>query len=245
MAHPGPFNNAAPEMLSVKLLDVTFHGKASHASAFPWKGINALDAAVHAYTGVSHMRQQIRPQARIHGIITKGGAKANIIPELTSMEYILREETDAQLEVIESKVDQAMHAAALATGCTVDLKWKMAYQNMMNNQPLVSAYERHISKVQPDWEAKKGGQGIRGSTDMGNVSHVVPSIHPIYWIGNTINHSAPFTDTAGSEEAQEPTLNQGKALAMTCIEVMMDGDLLKKVKDDFRKQKEIEKELST
>ena len=134
MSHPTSFNNATPQMLAIKLLNITYHGKAAHAAAFPWKGVNALDAVIHAYSGISNLRQQIPPTARIHGIITNGGAKANIIPEVASMQYILREDTKASLQTLCARAECVFRAAAQATGCSVDLDWEgKPFDHMINN----------------------------------------------------------------------------------------------------------------
>ncbi|XP_012934866.2 peptidase M20 domain-containing protein 2-like [Aplysia californica] len=239
MAHPAPFNIDDPTTLAVKFVEVTYHGKAAHSSVSPWQGINALDAAVHAYTGISHLRQQIRPSGRVHGIITKGGTKSNIVPDLCKMEYTIREDTLANLDLLCDKVVGCLQAAALATGCTVEVEWEAKpYADMRNNETLVSVYQRHIERLEPGRQAHKGEkEAFKGSTDMGNVSHEVPSIHPFYYVGNELNHTNEFTALAGSEGAQLFTLNQGKAMSMTCIEMMMDKTLLQRAASDFQSTK--------
>lgn len=116
MAHPKSFSCVYPTCLAMQDVKVTFHGLSSHAAAFPWEGINALDAAVMAYSSLSVLRQQLRPTWRLHGIITNGGAKPNIIPDKTSMEYFVRAPTERELNELREKVHKCFESAAQATG---------------------------------------------------------------------------------------------------------------------------------
>ena len=104
MVHPSKSNIIYPNVLSIERWKINYKGKAAHAAAFPWEGVNALDAAVNAYTAVSHMRQQLKPSWRVHGIITDGGVKANIIPECSQLSYMLRAPNNKQLEELKRKM---------------------------------------------------------------------------------------------------------------------------------------------
>jgi len=116
MAHPKPFNCVYPTCLAMQDVRVLFHGVSSHASAFPWEGINALDAAVMAYNALSVLRQQLKPSWRLHGVITDGGAKPNIIPEKASLAYYVRAPTEKELDTLREKVHRCFESAAQATG---------------------------------------------------------------------------------------------------------------------------------
>ena len=116
MVHPAPKDLLKPVVLAFKGVTVTYKGHAAHAAAFPWEGINALDAAVMAYTNISVLRQQMKPTWRVHGIITEGGVKPNIIPDRAQLEYYIRAPTDEELAVLKEKVTSCFEAAASATG---------------------------------------------------------------------------------------------------------------------------------
>ncbi|XP_025099822.1 peptidase M20 domain-containing protein 2-like [Pomacea canaliculata] len=235
MVHPSPFNMSRFPCMPASLVSVKYRGRASHAAAFPWEGVNALDAAVMCYQGISNMRQQFKPSWRVNVIIKNGGAKANIIPDFAELELIIRAETDADLKVLKDKLYNNFHAAASATGCSVEIiPEAVQYSAMVINSSLIKAYEANAADLDIQFEPVRADVP-RGSTDMGNVSHVVPSIHPMYSVGrNALNHTREFTEASGDIAAQPNTLNQGKALAMTAIDVFTSPGLLQAIKDDFR-----------
>ena len=232
MVHPGPKDIIEPVYDAVIEICVTYTGKASHAAAFPWEGLNALDAAVMAYTSLSLLRQQLSPRCQLHGVITEGGIKPEIIPERTKLEYFLRAPTTGELMKLKERVLPCFMAASKATGCEVNIDESSICDNLVINSVLLDRYRINI-----------GTLGIRefhkplvkmGSTDMGNVSHVVPAIHPEYRIGSGQNyHTHEFTSVTNALESHDITLLASKALAYTCIDVMTDANLLKKVKEQF------------
>lgn len=238
MAHPSPVNRYAYNSLAIERVIVKFVGKASHASMFPWDGVNALDAAVLCYQNVSCMRQQLKPSWRVHGIIKHGGVKANIIPEFTELVFYARTPTKEELQVLMTKLEQCFHSAASATGCTVKISTAgTPYLNHINNKVLSDLYFDNARAVGIDFDkyGVKPGQTVpAGSTDMGNVSHVVPSIHPTFYIGTDVaSHTRAFALAAGDPNAQKYTLSVGKAMAMTAIDVFTKPKLLQKIKQDF------------
>lgn len=241
MAHPAPFNLDAFHSLAIEQVNVKYHGKAAHASAFPWNGVNALDAAVLCYQNVSCMRQQMKPAWRTHGIIKNGGAKPNIIPDLTELEFYARTPTRKELDELKNKLDQCFNSAAAATGCTVDVKWEgKPYYDMRNNKTTSDLFLKHAKSLGVDFDvhgtAHFGGNVPRGSTDMGNVSYHVPSIHPMFYIGSeAMNHTKEFTEASGDEKAQPYTLAVAKAVATTAIDLMFNPDLLNKAKEEFKR----------
>ncbi|XP_022291117.2 xaa-Arg dipeptidase-like [Crassostrea virginica] len=235
MSHPAPVDMLDMGFNAVNRVKITFKGRSSHAAAFPWEGVNALDAAVNAYQSVSNLRQQMKPTWRVHGIISKGGIKPNIIPDETELEYYIRAPTIKELDVLTEKVLNCFHSAAQATGCTVDIKFaENKFMDLIHNKTLLKTYEDNIKTFGhynrfPESEFPAGG-----STDMGNVSYVVPSIHPMFYIGSdAFNHSKEFTKATGDPTAQPYTLTQGKSLAMTAIDVLSKPELLQKIKEDF------------
>uniref|UniRef100_A0A3B4ZZ06 Peptidase M20 domain-containing protein 2 n=1 Tax=Stegastes partitus TaxID=144197 RepID=A0A3B4ZZ06_9TELE len=220
---------------------IHYHGKASHASAYPWEGINALDAAVLCYNNLSALRQQMKPDWRVHGIIKHGGVKPNIIPAYTELEYYLRTPSRAELPVLKDKAQKCFRSAALATGCEVRITTRKEnkFDNMLRNVTLEELYERNGKALGMDFTTDEDVlKNESGSTDFGNVSFVVPGIHPYFFIGsNALNHTEEYTVAAGDDKAQFFTLRTAKALAMTALDVLLHPELLQKVKQEFAEAK--------
>ena len=241
MVHPFPNNVVQPDMICSAQLDITYTGKAAHAAAFPWEGVNALDAAVLAYTSISALRQQMKPTWRVHGIITNGGAKPNIIPEKSSMLYDIRAPTEPELRVFIEKIVSCFESAAVATGCHVKVEPSESpiYMNVRHNLTLSELYLENIRALGVMGIQMIDDTSITASTDMGNVSHKVPSIHPSYAIGSgEVNHTREFTAVANTQEAHSATLTAAKAMAHTCIDVLArstDG-LLEEIRKNFEKK---------
>ena len=234
MVHPAPYSSTNPLFNGRTQLEVTYTGKAAHAAAFPWEGVNALDAAVMAYTSISVLRQQMKPSWSVHGVITNGGAKPNIIPEKASMEYYVRAPTKSEMYAFTKKVCACFEAAASATGCQVDIKENSSHFDMKSNNSLAKSYHAN-------YQALGGCKMIEecremGSTDMGNVSYAVPSIHPMYKIGSgEVYHTREFTTVTNTPEAHAETLVAAKAMAHTCIDVLTTDGLLEEIKKEFVK----------
>jgi amidohydrolase len=234
MAHPAPVDIADAPMFGVAHVDVEYHGKAVHASVFPEQGINALDAIVTAYQAIAQLRQHIRRDARLHGIITHGGDAANIVPERTKATFYVRSLKPWYLEELKKRVQACFEAGALASGCTMTVDWHedAEYAPMKNNRTMSDAYRRNGEAL--------GKQFIElrdistGSSDMGNVSQVVPSIHPNFGVGApAFTHSPEFTAVAATDSAHAAMVQTAKALALTAIDLALDGDLLRRAKAEF------------
>ncbi|XP_070843426.1 peptidase M20 domain-containing protein 2-like [Chaetodon trifascialis] len=240
MAHP--LQDDAPYLPLVAEHDVTikYHGKASHASAYPWEGINALDAAVLCYNNLSVLRQQMKPEWRVHGIIKHGGVKPNIIPAYTELEYYLRTPSRAELLVLKEKAEMCFRSAAVATGCEVEVEYaKNAFDNILRNTTLEDLYEINGKALGMEFTTDEEVlKNASGSTDFGNVSFVVPGIHPYFYIGSkALNHTEEYTVASGDDRAQFFTLRTAKALAMTALDVLLRPELLQKVKLEFTEAK--------
>ncbi|XP_072545309.1 peptidase M20 domain-containing protein 2-like [Salminus brasiliensis] len=233
MAHPSQEDKSFSPCISITDCTVKYHGKASHAAAYPWEGVNALDAAVLAYSNLSVLRQQLKPDCRLHGIITHGGTKPNIIPDYTEMWYYIRTPLLKDLSDLRAKVEACFNSAALATGCQVEIIFaNRAYSNILQNLTLEKLYEENGRSV--GIQFNDDSSNFSGSTDFGNVSFVVPGIHPFFYIGTeALNHTPEYAEAAGSEKAQEYTLRTAKALAMTAADVLLDPALLKQVNEEF------------
>ncbi|NWI18243.1 P20D2 protein, partial [Crypturellus soui] len=240
MAHPSQENAAYLPDVAEHDVTVKYYGKASHAAAYPWEGLNALDAAVLAYNNLSVLRQQMKPTWRVHGIIKNGGVKPNIIPSYTEMEYYLRAPSVKDLSLLTEKVENCFKAAAVATGCKVEIKGsEHDYYNVLPNKSLEKVYKENGKKLGIEFISDDLIlNGLSGSTDFGNVTFVVPGLHPYFYIGSdALNHTEQYTEAAGSQNAQFYALRTAKALAMTALDVIFKPDLLEEVRQDFRRMK--------
>ncbi|KAL8186249.1 UNVERIFIED_CONTAM: hypothetical protein K2H54_066613 [Gekko kuhli] len=170
------------------------------------------------------------------GIIKNGGVKPNIIPSYAELEFYLRAPSLRELSVLTEKAENCFKAAALATGCEVELQGGANdYYNVLPNKSLEKAYIDNGKKLGMEFILDDNLNGLSGSTDFGNVTFVVPGIHPYFYIGSdALNHTEQYTAAAGSEEAQFYALRTAKALAMTALDVIFKPDLLEKVREDFR-----------
>ncbi|NXE32480.1 P20D2 protein, partial [Ptilorrhoa leucosticta] len=245
MAHPSQENAAYLPDVAEHDVTVKYYGKASHAAAYPWEGVNALDAAVLAYNNLSVLRQQMKPTWRVHGVIKNGGVKPNIIPSYTELEFYLRAPSRKELSVLTEKVENCFKSAALATGCKVEIKGgENDYYNVLPNKSLQKIYKENGKKLGIDFISEDAIlNGLSGSTDFGNVTFVVPGLHPYFYIGSdALNHTEQYTEAAGSQTAQFYALRTAKALAMTALDVIFKPGLLEEVREDFREVKLKEEE---
>ncbi|GMQ94619.1 MAG: M20 family metallopeptidase [Acidimicrobiia bacterium] len=228
MIHPATKDLVDPEFLAVAHIDVEFFGHETHASGAPDLGINALDAAVQAYVNVSTLRQQLKDSDRVHGIITHGGAAPNIIPAYTAMSWYIRAATDERLDELYPKVIQCFEAAALATGCSVEIKeMGHRYKDMISNSVLVGLYQENSERAGRKMNRVADlPRETSGSTDMGNVSHEVPSIHPVLDLHcyPIVNHQKEFASHTLSDDGERAIADGALAMAWTIID-LAEGDL--------------------
>ncbi len=238
MVHPTRDNLVAGgSTLAHYRLVVEYHGKSSHAAGSPHEGKNALDAFVLAYNSISALRQQILPTDRIHGIIIDGGKAPNIIPDYTRSEWSFRSTSRERLEELKKQVVSCFEAAATASGTKLEITWTCDYYNLVSNQVLNKVFAKAAdSRLDMHIPVPEDVTKIEfpGSTDQGNVSWVVPSIHPWYKIGGSINnHNAGFTAQAGTDLAYQETIKQAKLLAITATAYLTDGKLAAEVREEF------------
>jgi amidohydrolase len=234
--HPHNRTEMVKLALGMRELRVEYFGKASHAAASPERGVNALDAVVLAYTGISTLRQQVRSDARIHGIITHGGQAPNIIPEYAAARFFVRALDLPYLEELTGRVVACFEAAARATGCRVTIAPAgKDYHPYKPVHALAELFQRNLESL---GEAVDQGPVDRelGSTDVGNVSQVVPTIQPMLQISprEVTCHMAAFAEAAASEVGQRAMLVAAKALAMTGVDLLADPAALARVAAEFR-----------
>jgi amidohydrolase len=237
MIHPSNLDLITMPCIAICDVEAVFHGRASHASAMPHRGLNALDAVVSAYQSIAQLRQHIRGTDRIHGIITDGGLAPNIVPERAACRFYVRALNGQELADLKPRVQACFEAGALATGCRLETKWgESDYLDLKTNWPLAEAYECNATPLgRQFFPLKELPPGYAGSTDMGNVSHRVPSIHPCLGVApmNVIIHNAEFARHAVSEKGDQAVIDGAKSMAMTALDLMGDAGLLSRVKADF------------
>jgi amidohydrolase len=236
MVHPAGADLSAMNAIAIQQVWVEYHGQAAHAAAFPHRGRNALDAAVLGYVNVAALRQHIRPNERVHGIFTSAGDKPNIVPNFAAAQWYVRSPTMRTLEPLKERVLTCLTAGTAAAGCTMDHTWKdPAYADMVDNAPMVELYRANAGRVGRTLLDPGAAPAVVGSTDMGNVSYLVPSIHPMIKVApaNVSIHSPEFTKYAASEDGDLAVLDGAKALAMTVVDLWLRPDVLQAAKDDF------------
>jgi amidohydrolase len=237
MVHPADADLIAMDCIALQELHVQFHGKAAHAAAAPWEGRNALDAAVLGYMNVAALRQHIRPTERVHGIITKGGDKANIVPSETAMEWIVRSGTIESLQPLKHRVLTSLESAATACACSVDHEWHgHTYAEMIDNGPMVAAYVKNSARVGRNVvDPAAVGRRVVGSTDMGNISYLVPSIHPMIKVApaHLSIHTPEFAEYTASADGDQAVIDGAKAMAMTVADLWLQPDLLARAQAEF------------
>ncbi len=226
MVHPGPVDDLEPPVLAAQTYEIRYEGREAHAAAYPELGINAADALVVAQTAIGLLRQHLRPTDRVHGIVTKGGDAPNIVPAHTAASYMARAETVEQLEETRAKLARCFEAGAIATGASVSIEARPPYAHMRHDPVLVAAYKRNADQLGRSFAPREGR--LRSfSTDMGNVSLEVPSIHPIIGIDSfpAVNHQPEFTAHCVSASADAAILDAAIAMAWTAIDAAADDEL--------------------
>lgn len=234
MFHPSSRNTVLMNSLAIEPLEFIFKGKAAHAAAAPHEGINALDACIGLFNAVNALRQHVRTDVRIHGIISEGGAAPNIVPDRAVARFYVRAATRRYLDEVLGRVRDCARGAALSAGAELDIQpFEVPNDNMRNNAPLAEAMAGNLRRLGVT-EIEDLGVPL-GSSDIGNVSQVVPAIHPTIAIGarSLVAHTPEFARAANSPEAHRGMILAAKALAMTGLDVLMDRDLLARIKADF------------
>jgi amidohydrolase len=237
MFHPGTETAITMDRsLAARGFEFYFHGRAAHAAGAPEEGINALDAVVQLYNAISMLRQQVRSDVRIHGIILSGGAAANIIPDYAAIRYRTRADDSEYLAEVVERVVACAEGAAKATGCRLEWKEYMpGYENTMPNRVLLELMTNNLRMlgINVSNERRKSG---RGSTDFGNVSRRVPGIEARLAITDQIDtpgHSIEFREAAGSDQGRQAMLWAAKGLAMTAVDLLTDPEHLKRARAAF------------
>lgn len=234
MIHPNNKTCESGSSLAIEAIQFDFFGKSSHAAASPEEGINALDAVILTFNGINAIRQHVTSDVRIHGIISEGGIAANIVPDKAVAKFYVRAKKKKYLKQLVEKIKNIAKGASLMTGARLEISnYESSFDDMNTNKNLSKAFNKNleilgITDINP-------GEDLSGSMDMGNVSYVVPSIHPMLGIGN-INLVLHTTETANftiSNEAHQALLIGATALAYTGYDVITDKNLLTEIKKEF------------
>jgi metal-dependent amidase/aminoacylase/carboxypeptidase family protein len=236
MVHPAGADLDSMQAIAIRQLWVRYHGRAAHAAAFPEHGRNALDAAVLGYMNVAALRQHIRPEERIHGIFTHAGDKPNVVPEFSAAEWYVRAADLRRLTPLCDRVAACLRAGADATGCGIEIDWRdPAYTDLVPNQEMIALYRTNAAALGRNVLDHREVPGVVGSTDMGNVSYLVPSIHPMIQVGppTAIIHTPEFATYAASPDADRAVLDGAKAMAMTIADLWLDPDVLPRVRSEY------------
>jgi amidohydrolase len=240
IVHPAAKFEKSGSSLAMEAIQFTFKGKTAHAAASPEKGINALDAVIQLFNGINALRQHVTTDVRIHGIITHGGEAPNIVPGYAKARFFIRAATRKTCSEVTERVKAIAQGAALATGAKLNV---IAFQNEVDNLLINKVFDELFVEsatllgLEIDTEVHKGS----GSTDAGNISQVVPTIHPHIKIGPStlVGHTKEFCDAAASREGDDALIIGAKALAVTALSLFTDKDKLQEIKDEFNRVKTI------
>lgn len=245
ITHPGITPDAALMSSSAyNGFKVEYFGKQAHAAAKPWDGINALDALITAYNGISVLRQQTQPGDIIQGMITNGGLRPNIIHAYASGTFVVRSETKARLAALKKRVLACFEAGATATGATLKITEGSSYDDHMPNRVLARSYRHAFNRLGgeiPTAELDYIVGRTQASTDQGNISYAMPSISPSFWIrsedknGEQLGgpHSPDFEKAARTEESHKLAKRAAKALAGVAVDIFTTPGLLGEAKKEF------------
>jgi len=248
MVHPSDRDDKGQDgSLAARGMVFEFHGKPAHAAGAPHLGVNALDAVVQTYNAISALRQHVRPDVRMHGIITHGGDAPNIVPKYAACRFRIRAADLKYLDELIERVLNCARAGALATGARLEHhEFAPTYENQLPNSVLAGLGKANFVALGRSMEPRPR-QGGRGSTDFGNVSRRVPGLCPYVQIAEpgVRAHTVEFEQAAASKRAHQMVLDSAKALAMTAIDLLSNPDLIDKAKNELAERLKNERESLT
>lgn len=238
MAHPYYTYEKSGQSLAMDAIQFEFFGKSAHAAASPHEGINALDAVLQLFNSINALRQQLRSDARIHGVITEGGKAANIIPDYAVAQFYVRSASRAYTDEAVRKVLACAEGAALQTGCTLKTSnYEYSYDELLTNETLSEVFNRNLHEAGIGEDEIQVGQD-HGSLDLGNVSTHCPTIHPFMKVIDEKHqlHTEQFRDLAMTDKALDAMVFTAKMLASTAYDVITEPGLLERIKAEFKQQ---------
>lgn len=234
MFHPGPQTVIRDKTLAIQALRFTFHGRSAHAGAAQEEGRNAVEAVIHTFNGINSLRGHLKKDVNIHGIITKGGEASNIIPDLAEAEFGVRASTLEELEHVLERVSLCAQGAAIMTGCTAEItRLGIAYADLIPNETILKLVEDNLEELSVPIDVREAPAAL-ASTDVGNLSHYIPSIQCMIGIGTPVlPHTAPFADACAGETGAAIALTAAKALAMTIADLLEHPKLVEQAKEEL------------
>lgn len=239
MVHPSGYTMTNRGSLASNRLKIEFTGKASHAAGSPEDGINALEAVILTFNNINALRLHLKPDARVHGIITHGGTAVNIIPDYAAAEFSVRARKQGYADEILQRVIHCAEGGAAATGARLQYTVAAGYADMVPNGVMARLFAENWRAIGVEVHEPRPNERI-GSTDMGNVSHALPAIHPYIAIApdGTPGHSIQFREAAISPEGHAGLLDAAKGMAMTTVDLLSDPELMQQVRQEFAKSAE-------
>ncbi|WP_246942526.1 M20 family metallopeptidase [Bacillus pinisoli] len=240
MVHPSDHYQKSGTSLAMDAIQFEFHGRAAHAAAAPYEGINALDAVIQTFNGINALRQHVKSDVRIHGIIPEGGQAANIVPDYAVAQFYVRASSRGYVNEVTEKVKACAQAAALATGARVEISnYELSYDDMITNKQLSDVFTENLVSLGVNPAEIMEQTGDSGSLDMGNVSQFVPAIHPYVQIATerTPAHTPAFQQAAMSDMGKEGMILGAKTMALTGLDILTKPEVLEKIKAEFRQNR--------
>ncbi len=237
MMHPRDTTYLDRGSLARTVFDIEFFGKSAHASSSPERGVNALDAMLQVFFSINAFRQQMPPNSRIHGVISHGGEAPNVIPDYTAARFLVRAKEQEHLEQLRQRFRAIVEAAALATGCRTEIHEGLSYQARVCNAALVETFGENLTALGITPEVPPADGGV-GSSDIGNVSRIVPTIHPYLQICDpgVGGHTPEFAQAAATERADELTATGATVLAWTAADVLLRPEVRQRLRESFKDQ---------
>jgi metal-dependent amidase/aminoacylase/carboxypeptidase family protein len=237
MIHPADRDLRWMSTLAIDQVRAVYAGRSTHAAAAPEQGRNALDAAVLGYVNVAALRQHIGDRERVHGVVVDGGERPNVVPARAETLWYVRSADLAGLEELSARVAACLEAGAAAAGVDVELSWLgPRYAEVDDNEALLEAFAANAAMLGRSLAVPEPGAEVIASTDMGNVSQVVPSIHPMLAVApeGVGIHTPGFARHAGSAEGDRAVLDGAKAMAMTVVDLWLRPEVMRAVTSSFR-----------
>lgn len=237
MFHAGGQTVINDILLAIAAYSFTFHGKPAHAGAYPEQGRSAVEAVVQMFNNVNGLRVTTKANTRIHGIIKQGGTVTNVIPDLAEAQFGIRAMTKAELDELVERVHNCAKAAALSTGCTVDIKEiGISYMDMISNEVLLQLAEKNLADMGERIDVRNAKEGL-GSSDVGNISHRIPAFQIMISIGTwAVPHTEQFAEACSGKMGAEVAMRAAKALAMTGMDLFNNPDLVHKAKEELKEK---------
>lgn len=240
MFHAGPKTVINDILLAIGAYSYTFHGIPAHAGACPEKGRSAVEAVVQMFNNVNGLRVTTKSDTRIHGIIKQGGVVTNVIPELTEAQFGIRAATKAELEELVERVNNCAKAAALSTGCTVEVKEiGISYMDMVSNEVMLQLVEENMKSLGERIDVRNATVGL-GSSDVGNISQRIPTFQVMIGVDSpAVPHTEAFAKACEGKKGADIAIRAAKALAMTGMDLFNSPDLVNKAKEELKEKQSV------